>query len=185
MRTVSACLIMASTLVPVMTGPALAGEPGREFNATAIVDTPQGSRRMPLTLVVSRFTPLEEAQGLRAVLAEGGQSALLGALRGRADGRLRLGGMEQNLSLVVVEPEGDGLRYTVVTGRRIDVSERDLGRESLDYPFGVATFVVGDFGRGEGRIWPAAALRIDAEGQVEVEQYRVDPGRIVDVRKVR
>jgi hypothetical protein len=138
-----------------------------------------------MTLLVSRFTPLEEAQGLSNVLAEGGQSALLGALRGRADGRLRLGGMEHNLSLVVVQPEGEDLRYTVVTTRRITVSERDLGSESLDFPFGIASFVVGDFGRGEGRIWPTAALRVTPDGEVEAKQYRVDPGRIVDIQKVR
>ena len=63
--------------------PAFAADPkpGREFTATAVVDTPQGTRRMPVTLVVDRFTSLEEADGLRTLLEKGGPGALLGALR--------------------------------------------------------------------------------------------------------
>jgi len=50
----------------------------------------------------------------------------------------------------------------------------------------VAVFEVGDFGTGEGQIYPQAAIRVDPDdGSVVVEQYEGEPGRLVDVKKVR
>ena len=76
---------------------------GMEFNATAIMTTREGTRRMPVTLIAQRYTSMEEASRLEQVLAEGGQGALLSALRGRSNGRLRLGALEFPVNLVAAE----------------------------------------------------------------------------------
>jgi hypothetical protein len=140
---------------------------------------------MPVTLLAHRYTPLDQARFLKDVLESGGQAALLANLRTRSDGRLRLGALEIPISLAIAESAGAGYRYVFVTGRRIQVEEVNEGAGSLDYPFGVAVFEVGDFGSGKGQIYPAAALTIGEDGSVEIEQFEGDPGTLSAVKKVR
>ena len=164
---------------------ATAGEPGREFEGTAVVRTATDTRRMPITLVANRFTSVDEAQRLAGVLADGGQGALLSTLTGRADGKLRLGALELPVALVVAEAKGRGYRYLFLTPRRIRVEENTFGEESLDYPFGIAVFEVDGFGRGSGSVHVAAALAIDAAGHIEIEDFDGADGTLEDLRTLR
>ena len=165
--------------------PLAADEPGREFTATAVVRGSQGTRRMPVTFIANRFTSVEQAKRLADVLEQGGQQALLSALTGRRDGQLRLGALEMPIALVVAEPKGKGYRYLFLTPRRIQVEETTFGEESLDYPFGIVEFETDTFGRGEGSLHVAAALRIDADGHVEIEDYNGEDGSIERLQKQR
>ncbi len=161
--------------------PAQADEPGRRFTATAVVTNNMGTTNMPMTLVAHRFTSVEQAQHLAGVLEQGGQGALLSALTGRADGQLMLGALEMTVALVVVEEQGRGHRYLFLTPRSIRVEETTLGEDSLDYPFGIAVFEVNDFGDGEGRLHKEAALRIDADGHIEIDDFDGADGRLENV----
>lgn len=165
----------------------VAGEPpGREFTAQATMTTSQGTSHMPITLIVARFTSVEEAKRYEDLLASGGQGALLSALKGRSDGRLRLGALEMPLGLVVAEPLDRGYRYVFVTARKIQVEEVNESLDSLDYPFGVAVLEMDDFGRGDGEVYPQAALAVDPSDQsIEIEQYSGAPGRLSNIKKVR
>lgn len=174
--------ILLSTTLPVFAG----DPPPREFTATAVVNTEQGTRRMPLTMVANRFTSIDEAKQLKGLLEDGGQRTLLSALRGRNDGQLQLGGLAMPIALVVVEETRRGFRYIFLTPRRIQVDERQMGKESLDYPFGVATFEIDGFnGRGDGSLHVTAALSIDSSGRVEIEDYDGRDGRFEDLRTLR
>jgi len=180
-----ACLVCLFAAV-CSTVPAAADGPGREFTGTAVVNTTEGTRSMPLTLAVNRYASLDEVRQLGDVLAKGGQSALLGAIRFRTDGQLRLGAEVRPIALVAAEETGDGYRIVFLTPRRIQVDEQQLGKESLDYPFGVAVIEVDDFsGRGEGALHVAAALSIDADGHVEIDDYDGRDGQFRDLRRVR
>jgi hypothetical protein len=160
--------------------------PGREFTGTAVVNTSQGTRSMPLTLAVNRYAGEGEVQQLAQILASGGQSALLGAIRYRNDGQLRLGAEVRPIALVTAEETGDGYRIVFLTARRIQVHEKQLGEESLDYPFGVAVLEIDDFnGRGEGALHAAAALFIDDYGHLEIIDYDGQDGHFRDLRRVR
>lgn len=165
--------------------PAFADEPGREFTATAVVDDSQGTRRMPVTFVAHRFTTVEQAQNLAGILERAGQGGLLSALKGRNDGQLRLGALQMPISLVVAEPARRGYRYLFLTARRIRIEEQEFGEESLDYPFGIAVFEIDSLGRGEGSLHVAAALYIDADGHVEIEDYDGQDGSFEDLKQVR
>jgi len=174
--------------IGILTAAAVAADdpPGREFTATVTMNTSQGTRHMPVTLIAARFTSVEDAKRYQEVLANGGQGALLSALRGRSDGRLRLGALEFPVGLVVAEPLRRGYRYVFVTARRIQVEERNESSESLDYPFGVAVFEVDGFGRGDGRVYPQAAISVDPSDQsIEIEEYQGEPGKLRDIRKVK
>ncbi|MCU0304433.1 MAG: hypothetical protein MUC56_10290 [Thermoanaerobaculales bacterium] len=162
------------------------GPPGREFTGTAVVNGPQGTRSMPVTLVVHRFTPVAEVQQLGALLEKGGQGTLLAALRGRADGELRLGALTTTIALVAAEETSGGHRLLFLSPRRIQVNERQLGAESLDYPFGIAVIEVARFsGRGQGSLHVAAALRIDADGRIEIDDHDGRDGHFRNLRRVR
>ena len=90
------------------------------------------------------------------------------------------------VSLVAAEEISDGYRYIFVTARRIQVEEVNSSSPSLDYRFGVAVFELGDFGTGDGKIYPAAAIRIDDDdGSVVIDQYDGEPGQLKDVKKQR
>jgi len=177
--------VAAATLLFAL--PAAAGDPpGSEFTGTAVVNTAEGTRSMPLTLVANRYASEAEVQQLAEVLASGGQSALLGAIRYRNDGQLNLGAEVRPISLVFAEETRDGHRIVFLTARRIDVSEKQLGEESLEYPFGLAKIEIDGFsGRGEGALHVAAALEIDSSGHVEILDYDGQDGHFRDLRRVR
>ncbi|HKD19592.1 MAG TPA: hypothetical protein VKG23_17190 [Thermoanaerobaculia bacterium] len=156
-----------------------------EFSATASVDTNQGTRSMGFNLVVSNPITMEQAQPLKDVLAHGGQQALLNAIRGSARGKIRLGGFEYPVDLVVVEPSGDVTRYYVVTARSLKYEEVNEGRPSLDHPFSVFVVNVPGMGTGDGRIYTQAALSIDEEGHVRADQYDGRPGTLRDVKRLK
>lgn len=177
---------LALALNVIMLTPALAGEPGREFSAELKADFRiGGASRMLVNLVVDRYTSIEEAQQLAEVLSQGGQRALVSALRGRFDGRIRLGATDMPVALVVAEAQGRGYRYLFLTPRQIGFDERELDKESLDYPFGVIDFEVDRFGRGEGSLHVAAALSIDEYGHLEIEDYDGADGEIQKVKQIR
>ncbi len=186
MKLTRLCLLAAIVVSTSMPTTAWENPAGQEFTATAVMDTGEGTRRMPVTLVAMRYTSMEDAVRLEKVLANGGQGALLASLRGLNDGQFVLGALAMPVSLVTAEEIRDGHRYFFVTGRRIQVEERTNSSESLEYPFGVAIFELGDFGSGEGEIYPAAALRIDPDdGGVVIDEYDGEPGRLIDVQQTR
>ncbi len=164
---------------------AAADEPGREFSAEGVGNFRGGGNRINLTFVADRFTPVDEAKQLAGVLEAGGQGALLSALAGRWDGRIRFGALEMRVALVVAEPEDGGYRYLFLTPRRFEIHEREFGEESLDYPFGIAVFAVDGFGRGEGTLHVAAALSIDADGSIEISDYNGADGTIERIKQLR
>ncbi len=175
------------TLTVLMTSSVVAADPpGREFTCTAVVNTTEGTRRMPMTLIADRFTSLEEAKQLAGLLEKGGQGALLGALRGRSDGQLELGALRSPIALVVAEETRDGHRFIFLTARRISIGEQEDGGASLDYPFGIAVFEIDGFsGRGEGALHVEAALGIDSDGHIEIDDYDGQDGSLEDLKRVR
>jgi hypothetical protein len=159
--------------------------PGREFSAVFKFKGKQGDRQIGGTIVVDRYTPVEEAWQLAEVLKSQGQSGLAAALRGQRNGRLRLGALEYDLDLVAAKPTSKGFKLVVVTNRPIRYQETDQGSDSLNYPFGIVVVELDGFGRGEGRFYPAAALHFNTDGSVAVHEYSEGEGRVSEIKKVR
>ncbi len=177
----SIAIAWCAALATAATVSVFADEPGRQFTATAVITDSMGTRSMPMTLIANRFTSVEQSKHLGGILEEGGQGALLAALTGRSDGQIMLGALQMPVALVVVEEHDGGYRYLFLTPRRIRVEETTLGEDSLDYPFGLAVFDVDDFGDGEGRLHVEAALSIDADGHIEIDDYDGEDGRLEDI----
>ena len=154
----------------------------KEFSATAEVTTSQGTRSMPVTLIVARPLSAEQARPLKKVLEAGGQQALMASIRGANRGRLNLGGIEAPLDLVIAEPAAGATQYVVVTTRNLKFEEINENRETLDYPFAMIVFSVPDFGSGEGQLYLHCSLSINENGRVRVEHYEDQPGKLKDIR---
>ena len=181
-----AAILLAFVLLAVATSvPGANARTTGEFSATAKVDTKQGTRSMGFDLVVTNPITIEQAEYLKDVLAQGGQPALLNAIKGGGRGRIRLGGLEYPVDLVVVESSGDVTRYYVVTARPLKYEEVNEGRASLDHPFTVFVVNVPGMGTGDGRIYTHAALWIDDQGHVRADQYEGQPGTLRDVKRLK
>ncbi len=179
------CIGLAAVLSAAVVFAGESAVPGREFSATFKFKGRQGDRRIAASILIDRFTPVAEARQLKEVLKSQGQSGLVAALRDRRNGRLRLGALEYSLDLAVAKPSEDGFLLLIVTTRPIRLEETQQGSGSLDYPFGAVSIQLDGFGRGEGRFFPTAALAIDADGAVTVQQFVEGEGRVTDVKKVR
>jgi hypothetical protein len=156
-----------------------------EFSATASIGTPSGTRSMAFDVVVSNPRGLAEMAPLKKVLEDGGQQALVNAIRGGGQGQIKLGALVYPADLVMVEKIEDGWRYFIVTTRPIKYTEAEEdGGASLNYPFAVFGFDSTDFSTGDGVIYTRAALSIDPDGHVQVSQYDGDPGTLSDVRRL-
>ena len=171
----------AATLVGL---PADSGSAAGEFTATASITTSQGTRSMPVRIVVTNPVSPQQAMPLKKVLEEGGQQALLNAIRNGFRGSLRLGGMEYPLDMIVAQPTDDGIRYVAVTARPIRYDETVDENTSLDYPFGILVFDSGSFGTTTGMLFTRGALSISDEGRVQASQHDGDPGTLQDVKRV-
>jgi len=165
--------------------PALAKDkkPQGEFTAMAQVDTPSGWRSMGVQGAIQRPITVQEAEPLKKLLAEGGQQALLNAIKGGNRGYFRLGAVDYPIDLVVAKETRDGFKYVVVTARSLQYEEVQEGRASLEHPFTVAIFDVPEFGSGSGELYTKAALSVEADGWVNVVQYGGRPGTLKDVKR--
>jgi hypothetical protein len=156
-----------------------------EFSAMASVNTPNGTRSLAFNLVVSSPITVEQAQPYREVLAKGGQQMLLSVIKDSAPGKIKFGALEYPANLVVAEPDGDDMRFIVVTGRPLKYEEQAYAEASLDYPFTLLIVNVPAWGTGDGTILTKAALYVDEEGHVRAEQYQGDPGTLKDVKRLK
>ena len=175
--------LAVAVLIPGRIAAAADERPTGEFSATAVVDTPQGTRRMAFTVVVSNPLMRDEAMHYRDILARDGQQALANAIRGSSRGQFRLGVVEYPIDLVVAEPTRDGYKYIVVSCRPLQYEEIAEGKSSLDHPFTVLVFEVPGIGKGEGAVYTRSALFIDDAGYPQVDQYDRRPGKLQDVKR--
>lgn len=157
--------------------------PAGEFTATARVETPAGTRSMGLSIFVLRPMTVDEAQPLKKVLEDGGQQALLNAIRGGNRGHFRLGAIDYPIDLAIAEPDRDGFKYILVTARALKYEEVQEGSASLEHPFTIAVFQVPGFGSGEGTLYTKAAVSVEADGHIRVDQYDNRGGTLRDVKR--
>jgi len=180
----SVAVMMALTFSAARLRGADSASAAGEFTATAAITTSQGSRSMPIGIVVTNPLTPSQALPLKKVLEDGGQQALLNAIRGGGRGTLQLGGLAYPLDLVVAQPTDDGFRYVVVTTRPIKYDETIDSSPSLDFPFGILVFDSASFGTTTGVLYTRGALSISDEGRVQASQYGGEPGTLNDVKQV-
>lgn len=136
------------------------------------------------TLTINDRTPDAEVARDVAVLAEGGQEALLKQIRDKNLGRFSLGGqLGRQLNFVTETTESNGDRKIMILFERwMNLYEVRYGARSTDYPFGYVELIIDRNGRGQGAFIPAARVGFE-HNQVEVENFGIYPARLAGVRR--
>jgi hypothetical protein len=136
------------------------------------------------TLTLNARTADAEVGRDVAILAEGGQDALLRGIRDRDLGRFSLSGqVGRRLNFVTETTLGNGDRKLMILFERwVDIYEVRYGTRSTDYPFGYVELIVDRNGRGEGSFIPAARVRF-SRNEIEVENFGSFPARLFGVRR--
>jgi hypothetical protein len=158
-----------------------------EYTGTVVgVGGTMGGRSRPFTLTIEGRTSAEEANRAIAILAEGGQDALLKELEDKKLGRFSLGGqLGRDLNFVQETATADGRRrITILFARWMNIFEIRSGSRSQDYPFSYVELIVDASGKGEGTFIAAARIYFDKKhgNELDVENFGIYPARLMGVR---
>ena len=140
---------------------------------------------------VKSYTTNQEANVLGALLLDKGPDALLDALQ-KADpiGKITLTGRVgfYDLKLIRSRPTETGRQIIAVGDRPIGFLELYYSGHSRDYEFGILTLNLTKDKKGkekgEGVLVYAAKVKVLDGKKLEIENYGVDPVRLMGVRKL-
>ncbi len=145
-----------------------------------------GGVSRPFTLSIEGVSSNADANRAVAMLAEGGQDALMKELRGKRLGYFSMGAqLGRDLNFVQETPTADGGRRLVVLFERwLNTFELRYGTRSEDYPFTYIELTVDRNGKGEGTLIPAARITFDKKhgNQIDVENFGIYPARLAGVQ---
>ena len=167
----------------------LQGQGAETFTATASVKTAGGAAvTAPVTIVVSRKMPKDEADTLVGSFKSGGLTALRSALSGvKPTGSIQLGKGAATPTRITIERTTDqGRLLTIVTDRPILFLGSGLpgAKPKQGYDFAVADIEVDASGKGTGSLAPAAKITLKQDAFV-VEDYGAERVELKDVAKAK
>ena len=169
---------------------------GDSFSAMAYLPTGAGpamrgaGATASLTVYLERYTTDEEAKQYAATLLEKGPDELLKALQhapaiGKVSMQRRLGFFD--LKLIRSHATNEGRRIVGVCDRPIGFLEAYFSGRSLDNKFGIVIMDLKTNKKGKeegsGALIYAAKVTVLEGNKVEVENYGIDPVRLMGVRK--
>jgi hypothetical protein len=171
----------------VVTVASIQGQGPETFTATASVKTASGAAATaPVTIVVSRKMPKDEADKLIGSFKTGGVTALRSALSGvKPTGSIRLGNGAATPTRVTLErPTDKGRLLTIVTDRPILFLGAGVpgAKPKQGYEFAIADLEVDSGGSGTGSLAPAAKITVKGDAFV-VEDYGSERVELKDVAK--
>lgn len=140
------------------------------------------------TLTITRETPDDKARNYLGILQDGGQTAVLDAIKKEDVGYFSIGGnLSQRVNFVRMTMVDGKIRIFAAFERWMQFAELRGGYRSLDYPFGVIEiFVDPKTGKGDGTYVAAAQVRWredkkTGKSQVEIENFATFPARLMGV----
>lgn len=169
---------------------------GETFSATAYLPTGAGPRTMGagatanLTIYVERYSTEDEIKRGAATLLEKGPDELLKILQnapaiGRVTMQRRVGAFD--LKLVRSRPTETGRRIVGVCDRPIGFLESYFSDRSMDNKFGIVIIDLKTNKKGkeegQGELIYAAKVTVLEGNKVEVENYGIDPVKLMGIRK--
>lgn len=168
------------------------------FSALAYLPAGAGPRMVAsganrdVTIYITRYSTDAEAQQLAQALLSGGQEAVRKALeKMKSIGRVSLTGRVGQFELKLIRsrplPEG-GRRIVGVSDRPIQFLEAYHAGRSTDYDIGIVELELkpGKKGKeeGEGVLIYAAKVKVLEGNKVEIENFGVEPAKLMAVRKL-
>ncbi len=143
----------------------------------------------PFTMRVTGVTSGVQLARYLSVLQDGGQDALLRAVRNENLGFFASGGRVGDRLTIVGASDFEGKRMIrAVFERRLNIAELRYGHRSTDFPFGYVELIVDPkTGRGDGTYIAAAQIRVRKDRRtgaetVEIESFATFPSRLMGVR---
>jgi hypothetical protein len=185
--TVSGVLSVA-VIVSAIAGARAQAVPER-FEGTATVKTSTGATASaPVTIVIDRKMPQNEAERFVAAFKTGGAAALRKALVGVAPtGSVKLGSGTPTAARLTIERRTDkGRLLTIVTDTPILFLGAGLpgAKPKEGYDFAVLDLEVDDAGNGIGQLSPAAKVTVNKDMFV-VDDYSSELIRLTGVKKLK
>lgn len=167
------------------------------FSAMAFLPTGVGRRMVgagqtaSVDLYVNSYSTDEDAKLLAGALLDGGPEVLLKALEKMdAKGRISLTGRVgfYDLKFIRSRPTATGRRVSAVTDRPIGFLEAYYSGRSEDYKFGIIILDLKTNKKGkeegQGELIYAAKVKVIDGNRLEIENYGIDPVRLMSVRKL-
>jgi hypothetical protein len=142
-------------------------------------------------LYVNSYTTDAEAKTLAGVLVEGGPNALLKALEdSKSKGKITISGRVgfYDFKLIRSRPTETGRRIYAVGDRPVRFLEAYVSGRSRDYEFGILMLDLKQSSKGKeegsGVLIYAAKIKLLDGNRLDVENYGIEPVRLMAVRKL-
>ena len=153
--------------------------------ATAMGTSTQLGRLVNVDLRINEFSTPEDQKVLLEVFAEKGSEGLANALeKMNAKGRIAITGTlgyDVNYIREFKMPDGSR-RIRFVTDRAIRFGEAWHSTRSMDYQLCLGELIITAQGsKNSGTLMPAALLRLNKEGELEIENYQ-NPWKLTNIR---
>lgn len=188
-RFVALCLFLCCAATPAFSG-SKTKEPNariERFSATlAILSGPGSGRVRPVTIYISDYSTDAEAAQLAGAFADGGSKALFKVLtKLKSKGRVApTGSTGYQVRFIRSIQTPNGRKIVMLTDRPISFLERYYGSRSSDYQYGLVELNINDDGKGEGSLVYAAKVKSITGDSIEVENFGIEPARLMKVRKL-
>jgi len=190
------CLVFVLAIPERLTNAAATNKDGEQFSALAYLPSGAGMRGVGagatanVNIYINSYTPDAEAKVFAATLLEKGPDDLLKKLEdAKTIGKVSLSGRVGffDLKLIRSRPMQDGRRIVGVCDRPIGFLEAYVSGRSVDNKFGILILDLktNDKGKeeGVGQLIYAAKVKVLEGNKVEVENYGIDPVKMLGVRK--
>ena len=138
-----------------------------------------------LTMTVKRWTTDDERLKLLKTLREEGPEALQKEMREMDAGYVRFARtLRQRLNFAIFRKTEKGLFVRLVLERPIFFAEYKYHAARVrDYEFGIIEFLLDEKGKGEGMVIPTAKIKLNKQGNIEIETLGIGPQKLLKVSK--
>jgi hypothetical protein len=160
--------------------------PKRIFiQATAMGTSTQLGRNFSVNVIINELSPPSDQKILLEVFQAKGNEGLVNALsKMPSKGRLAITGtLGGDLAYIRRFSQPDGsVRYRMITNRLLRFGEVWADSRSSDYQLSGLDIVISkDKKKNEGILLPAAQLKLNKEGQMEIETFQ-NPWKLVNIQ---
>jgi hypothetical protein len=156
------------------------------IQAQAMGTSTQLGRNFSVTAIIEEFSPPEDQKVLLEAFTAKGNEGLVNALsKMSSKGRLAITGtLGGDLAYIRKFPMPDGsVKYRMVTNRLLRFGEVWADTRSSDYNLTAMEVILDkDPKKNSGTLLPASELKVNKEGQMELELYQ-NPWKLVNVRQ--
>jgi hypothetical protein len=141
-------------------------------------------QNIAVNIRITGWTNPQQVHDYITILKEKGQDELLKVL-GKAPSLGNVSpvtrtGTEISFATYTAKPNG-GMHIVLAAARNMSFGEVARSERSMSYPFAIATLDVDANGKGGGTVAPAVKLKFNKKGQLQVENYGIQPLRLMGV----